>query len=180
MGILRPMNKQNGFSLIEALVTMTIAAIVLSVGIPSFQSFIQNNRQTIAINELATALQLARSTAVTRSQQATVCKSSNGTDCTTDGTWTQGWIVFADPNNNNSHDAGEEILRVHGAIQGDGTLTGNLNVANLVAFKPQGVLASLNGTITYCDSRGHDHASALVISRGGHIRFENDGSLLTC
>jgi len=174
------MCKRNGFSLIEVIVTLAIAAIVLSIAVPSFQSYTQNNRQTIAINELATALQLARSSAITHRMRAVVCKSSDATNCTADGTWTQGWIVFTDADNNNTLDAGENILRVHGAVQGNVTISGNANTANLIAFNPQGILVSLNGRITYCDSRGNNYATALFISRAGRVRFEDDGNLLSC
>ncbi len=177
------MSKGNGFSLVEVIATMAIAAIVLSVGVPSFQSYIQNNRQTTAINELATALQLARNSAVSRRVQVTVCKSPDGNNCVVDGNtsdWTQGWIIFADTNNDNIRDADEDILRVHGPIQGNVTISGGGNTSDSISFSPNGLLASLNGTITYCDSRGDNYASALVVSRTGRVRFENDGDNLTC
>jgi len=174
------MSRQNGFSLIEVIVTMAIAAVVLSIGIPSFQSYTQNNRQTIVVNELATALRLARNSAITHRIRTVVCKSADSINCTTMGTWTQGWIVFTDTDNNNTLDAGENILRVHGPVQGNVTISGNANTADLIAFNPQGILASLNGRITYCDSRGNDFATALFISRGGRVRFEDDGNLLLC
>lgn len=173
------MDSGKGFSLIEVMVTLAIAAIVLSVGVPSFQSFIQSNRQTTAINELATALQLARSTAVSRRVRVTVCKSPDGLNCVIDGDssdWSQGWIVFADPTNSNIRDDNEDILRVHGAVRGNATISGGGNTADRVAFKPQGMLASLNGTITYCDSRGSSRATKLVINRGGQVRFEDNGT----
>ena len=174
------MDKQHGFSLIEVIVTMGIAAIVLSVGVPSFQSFIQNNRQTTSVNELATALRLARGTAVSLQVRIVVCKSNDGANCMTSGNWAQGWMVFADTNSNDTHDGGEDILRVHGAIHSNISFTGNTHVMDQVAFKPQGMLDGLNGTITYCDSRGPSHATALVINRGGQVRFEDNGNLLTC
>ncbi len=175
------MHKQNGFSLIEVIVTMAIAAIVLTIGIPSFQSYIQNNRQTIAINELATALQLARNSAISRRVAVTLCKSPDGTDCATgddSGDWSQGWIIFADTDGDNILDDDENILRVHGAIQGNVTLSGDGNTNDSVAFSPRGLLATANGTITYCDDRGS--ASALVISRAGRVRFEDNENNLTC
>jgi len=177
------MKTQNGFSLIEIIVTLSIAAVLLSLGVPAFQSYTQNSRQTTVINELASALQLARNGAITRRARVTLCKSANGQDCVSDGAasdWTQGWMIFADSNSNNTRDSGEDILRVHGAVQGNVTLSGGTAAANRVSFDPRGLLASGNGTITYCDSRGNSSASALVFSRAGQVRFENDGSTLTC
>ncbi|MCF6256879.1 MAG: GspH/FimT family pseudopilin [Gammaproteobacteria bacterium] len=181
------MSRQNGFSLIEVIVTMAIAAIVLSIGIPSFQSYTQNNRQTIAINGLATALQLARNSAVSRRIPVTLCKSPNGTNCVIgggSGDWSQGWMIFTNPNGINGvagldPNAGEELLRVHGRLQGNSTLIGNNNVINQITFSPQGLALGSNGTITNCDSRGNTTAAALVISVGGQVRqaedTDNDG-----
>jgi len=173
------MYSQKGFSLIEAMVTLAIAAIVLSVGVPSFQSYIQNSRQTAAINDLATALQLARSTAITRRVQVTVCKSNDGASCRTgagSGDWSQGWIIFTDPTNPGTVDAGEELLRVHGALPGAFTFIGNTNVVNRVSFSAQGLARGSNGTLTNCDARGAAHAAALVISVGGQVRRAADDS----
>jgi type IV fimbrial biogenesis protein FimT len=164
---------QKGFSLIEALATLAIVAIALSVGIPSFQGYIQNNRQTTAINDLATALQLARNTAITRRVQVTLCKSSDGATCRTgsgSGDWSQGWMIFTNPNDDSTLDAGEELLRVHGALPGTSTFIGNTRVVNRISFSAQGLSRGSNGTLTHCDARGASHASALVISVAGQVR----------
>jgi len=176
------MSRKNGFSLVEVIVTMAIAAIVLTVGVPSFQSYTQNNRQTIALNELATALQLARNSAISRQVPVTLCKSPNGANCVIgagSGDWSQGWMIFTNPNGidgiaNLDPDAGEELLRVHGALQGNATLIGNNNVVNQVTFSSQGLALGRNGTITHCDSRGNTAATALVISVGGQVRQAED------
>jgi type IV fimbrial biogenesis protein FimT len=167
------MKRLNGFTLIELIVTMVIAAIVLSIAVPSYQASVQNNRRTTAINELATALQLARSTAISRRVSVTVCRSTDGANCLNgagSGDWTRGWMVFTDPNNNNSLDAGETVLRVHGALPGGATLIGNNNVVNQISFQATGLARGSNGTITHCDARGSGDASALVISVGGQVR----------
>lgn len=171
------MNEQNGFSLIELMVTLAIAAIVLSIAVPSYQTAVQNNRRTTATNELATALQLARSTAVSQRVVTIVCKSPDGATCPTgagSGDWTQGWMVFTDPNDNGSMDGGETLIRVHGALSGNATFIGNNNVVNRVSFSPQGLARGSNGTITHCDARGAADASALVISVGGQVRHATD------
>jgi len=157
--------------------TMAIAIIVLTIGVPSFQASISNNRKTTAVNDLTTALSMARSTAITRRQQITVCKSNDGAICNTgagSGDWTQGWMMFTNPNGDTVLDAGEELLRVHGKLPGNGSFIGNNNVVNRVSFSPQGLARGSNGTITYCDSRGATKASALVIAVSGQVRHAID------
>jgi len=176
------MSKRNGFSLIEVIVTMAIAAIVLSVGVPGFQSYIQNNRRTITINEMATALQLARNNAISRRVPVTLCKSPNGSSCIIgggSGNWSQGWIIFTNPDGIDGV-AGltastEILLRVHHALQGNVSLAGSGPVVNQVTFIPQGKINNgFGGTITYCDARGNTAAVALVISVGGQVRLARD------
>lgn len=171
--------KQNGFSLVELIATLAIAAIVLTVAIPSFQATIQNNRKTTATNELATAFQLARNSAISRRIIVTVCKSSDGATCRTgngSGDWSQGWMIFTNPDSDTVLDPGEELLRIHGALKGVTSFSGNNNVVNQVSFSPQGLARGSNGTITYCDSRGADLAGALVISVSGQVRHAVDSA----
>ena len=83
------------------------------------------------------------------------------------------WMVFPDSNNRDTRDNNEEIIRVHGALSGDGALTGNTNVANRISFNPQGMADASIGTLTYSDSRGADYAANLIISFGGSVRLED-------
>lgn len=66
------MRSSRGFTLIELLITVAILAILLGVGVPSFVDYIRNSRVSTQVNELATALNFARSEAVTRGDDVTV------------------------------------------------------------------------------------------------------------
>ena len=95
-----PMKKQTGFTLIELMVTVSILATVLAIGVPSFRSLIENNRIRSVTNDLVAALQFARSEAVKRGIPVTLCSSSDQASCS--GAWINGWVsrdasVAADP-----------------------------------------------------------------------------------
>ncbi|TNF61933.1 MAG: prepilin-type N-terminal cleavage/methylation domain-containing protein, partial [Burkholderiales bacterium] len=75
------MRLQSGFTLIELMVTITVLAVLLGVGVPSFQATIQGNRITTAANDLVAALQYARSEAVRRGVNVTVCSSNDQSTC---------------------------------------------------------------------------------------------------
>ncbi len=162
--------RTSGLTLIELIVTISIAGILIAVSVPSFTVAIQNTRMATQINTLQTSLSLARSEAVKRNNNITICQSSNGSSCT--GNWQNGWIVFVDSNFDGAVD-GEEILRVQGVIAGSNTLTFN---QTRVIYANNGIaISGLNGVFTLCDLRGAASAKSLVIGPSGRPRLGVDG-----
>lgn len=174
-------SSSNGFTLIELLVTVAVAAIVLVVAVPSFADLIKNNRLTAATNDLIASLSLARSEAVKRELRVTVCKSADGASCVTTGEWEQGWIVFTDDKANvGVVDGGEVLLRVHEAIPGAVTMSGNNNVVNYISYVAsgwgQGAGGAIpNGTINVCgESTGNvaNVGKEILLSNTGRARVD--------
>lgn len=62
------MKNSRGFTVLELMVTIAILSLILSVGVPSFQSGVEKRRTIAAAEEIYGQLQLARSEAVARSQ----------------------------------------------------------------------------------------------------------------
>lgn len=171
------MNRQRGFTLIELIITVAIAAILLAIGVPSFQEMMRNNRVAAHTNDLLSSLNLVRSEAIKRGVRVSLCKSSDGLSCATTGDWTQGWIVFVDTDNDATVDAGENILRVHGALTGGDTLVGSTDVSNYISYSPDGVARLIAGTelaagttmsFSLCSA---SHVNAVEISRTGRSRM---------
>lgn len=127
--------KQLGFSLIELMITILIAGILLTVGVPSFASLIANNRITSQANELVSGLNLARSEASTRGQRVTICSSVDGDSCAADTDWSTGWIVFNDSDGDGVVASVSDILRKWEVVTGDTTLTGT---ANFITYQGNG------------------------------------------
>lgn len=168
-----------GFTLIELMVTIAIAAILLGIAIPNFSEVIANNRMTAVTNEAVTALNFARSEAVKRGVRITICKSSNASSCAASGTWSQGWIIFTDQNNNAAYNSSTEtLLKVHETFQGQISMTGNTNVANYISFIGSGqsqltTNALQAGTIKICDARTGNFGKNLVLISTGRLRTES-------
>lgn len=168
----------NGVTLVELLVTLSIASILLTVAVPGFRVFVQDSRLTAQINNFSSAMMLAKSEALKRNSFTTVCPSANSTTCTGGSSvWSNGWLVFSDPNRNGVVDAGEEIIQVSAALTGGNTLSGG---RTRITFDANGFSLGFNDTILLCDSRGTVSSRRLVINNQGRVRIEPGPGAGTC
>lgn len=71
---------------------MTLSAIVLGIGIPSYNQIIANYRVQVASQQLVNAINQAKECAVHYQNKAILCGSSNGIFC--DGKWAAGQIIL--------------------------------------------------------------------------------------
>lgn len=81
---------QRGFTLIELMVTLTVAGVLLAIGLPSFTRMFASNRIATQTNEFVAALNLARAEAIRRGQSMALRADSGGID------FAGGWKVFTD------------------------------------------------------------------------------------
>ena len=82
-----------GFTLIEMMIAISIAAILLAIAVPSFSHSQLNSQLRASANDLVASVNLARNEALKRNRQVTLCVSTDGASCTT-GNWRQGWAVL--------------------------------------------------------------------------------------
>jgi type IV fimbrial biogenesis protein FimT len=161
------MKKNSGFTLLELMITMTLVALVMAIGIPSMRDFIKNDRLVTQINTMVGHLAYARSEAVTRHQPVILCASSNQTSCSSND-WADGWILFVDSDNNSDFSAGEAMLRQHQALSGGVTFTSS--VGSVVTYDERGFAPNSIGTFSLCDDRGTANMKSISISATGRVR----------
>ena len=165
--MLNSLRPQKGLTLIELMITLAIAGILIATAAPSMGEFVQNNRAITQVNELQTSLSTARSEAITRNNNVTVCRSSNGSSCT--GTWQDGWIVFVDNDFDGTVDEVDEVLRVNDAITGGNTLS---FTQTRIIYASSGIArAGSSGVFMLCDARGTDEALGVVVGLSGRPRI---------
>ncbi|WP_158081309.1 GspH/FimT family pseudopilin [Rhodoferax fermentans] len=158
------MNRSAGFSLIELMVVIAIAAILATLAVPSFQGMIASSNLTSTTNDLVATFARARSDAVRRGKRVTVCMSANGAQCATSGTWSQGWIMF---NDNDHSDANANVK------------TGETITAVAAALSNQLVI-STKGSMPYVSYSADGQAKLMNGGSGaGRIRVCSTSSALT-
>lgn len=158
-----------GFTLIEMLIALAIAAILAAVAIPSFATMEQNAARRTALNNFWHAIFLARSEAIKRNAVVAICKSNDGQSCDNNADdWSMGWIVFdnLDHDEPAQRDDAEPILRAYPAWP-TGHITANRKNKTF-SFRPT-TQGAVNGTIVFCNANGQA-AEAIIISHTGRPR----------
>lgn len=176
-----PLPQCRGFSLVELMTVLVIAAIALTVALPSFNGVLERNRLAAQANDITAALAYARSEAIRRNVQVSFCPvNSTDNGCDAGGSWARGWLVWADDDNDGAVDAAvvpSEVLRTGRVADGitlapAQTVGGVSTAIASVAFGPRGTrsLPAADATVavraTTCPS-GKPLVRNLVINRVG-------------
>ena len=107
---------QQGFTLIELMVALAVAAILLTIGIPSFSALIENQRMTTTTNNLLAAINLTRIQALERGVRVDLAPLDGAK-------WENGWAVFVDADDDQMPDfKTDEIIYSSGAVDDDITI----------------------------------------------------------
>lgn len=138
-----------GFTLVELMITLTIAGIMLSLAAPSFQTFIRNTQVRSAADDLVSIFNYSRSEAVKRGWPVTVCKSANveaaAPTCSTSAGWKDGWLAFVDADQNGTFNGGDTRLKI-GRPTTDGiSISGGTSFANYLTYLPTGTSVGSSG-----------------------------------
>ena len=160
--------RPSGYTLLELLVALTVAAVLLSLGVPGLRELALDARRTTDVNAFVSAIQLARSESFKRSRAVVLCHTADGAVCAgAREPYDIGWMVFVDLDEDNPprRDDSEELL-LHYLPVTEGSIRSNR--AHYV-FRPY-YRRSTNGTVVFCDIRGPAAARAVIVSYTGRPR----------
>jgi type IV fimbrial biogenesis protein FimT len=164
----------DGFSLGELLVSLAIFAVTMGLGVPAYGDWIASRQLANHAEHLALTLEQARSEAVKRQLRVNVCKSGDGKQCAAAGTWSAGWIMFADDNRDGSIEAPESVIRHEGPSRNGITITANRPLDSYVSYTNFGYARMLNGALqmgTFVVCKPGQKAIDVVLANSGRVRI---------
>ncbi len=160
------MKRSCGFTLVELMVTLAIAAILLTIGVPSMRDLILNNRLVAATNTFTSSLNIVRNEAIKRGRNAGLCVSNDQATCTGETDWRLGWVAWVDQNGNGQPDAGE-VLRIVEPLPNNITVTPSVAVSSFV-IDATGSVNNPNVRLSLCDDRtGETGRQIRIMATGG-------------
>ncbi|MEM7206601.1 MAG: GspH/FimT family pseudopilin [Pseudomonadota bacterium] len=182
-------SKNQGFTIIELVITLALAAVVAGLAAPSVVNMIRENAVVAINNQIVADIQFTRSEAIKRNIPVTICAANADQDaCIVSNDWSNGWIAFAETITvNGAVDAGEPIVRVNEGASSD-TMTIRTstagNIVGHVAFQgngfpvipPAGTLPNTNFLV--CEDNNTTYSRSIRINQSG--RVESAGQATGC
>lgn len=159
------MKQSAGFSLIELMVVIAIIGILAVIGMPSYNTWIQNSRIRNGAESILNGLQLARSEAVARNTNIDFVLTDVAS----------GWTVGC----NAPSATCPAVIQSRSVSEGSGGTSATANgasVANTVRFSNLGTLINVGGAMTIdVDSTvlsgSESRELRIQISTGGSVRM---------
>jgi len=133
-----------GFTLLELIIVMLISMLLITIGIPGFQTLTENSRLTAVASNIQTHLQFARSQSVSLINYVTVCPLEEN-KCTHN--WIKGLDVFIDGNQSKTYDSGEVLLKSGNSFNTNDTL---FFPATGLTYTPDGQITGGSAEFHYC------------------------------
>jgi type IV fimbrial biogenesis protein FimT len=169
--------RSSGFTIIELMFTILLAAIILGFAIPSFRTMTASSRLRTQTNDFTVAVNFARSSAITRNVNVTFCRVDAATDDTcaaNDAAW-QNWIVRTPAEViRRGSVTGEATIRVASSLADDQLIFGTDGLS-----RTSGGVVITNSTITLCSTvLSADNTRQITL--GSSSRMSVEKSTGTC
>lgn len=160
------MQKPRGFTLLELLVVISIAAVLTGLAVPSFRDSIRSAESRTAATDFYGDLARARSEAIARNADVSICardlSNPSVPACqSASSNWENGWVVYAGG-------SPASPIAIHAELPNQLTLQG---VSSPLIFTAAGRV-NASATFDLCRGSGDSKGRRLVVSRSGRVVLE--------
>jgi type IV fimbrial biogenesis protein FimT len=168
--------RASGFTLTELLASLAVMVTLTSLAAPEMVRLVSQQRSTAALTQLLGAVQLARSSAITRGTVVTLCPSESGRDCAGRNQWHHGALVFVDEDRDGQRDAEDELLRaLPGFAHGARVYWRSFRNKRYLQLNALGMTNWQNGHFLYCPAnRDPRFARQLILNAQARVRKAPD------
>lgn len=162
---------ERGFTLIELIIVLIISVLLITIGIPGFQTLIQNNRLSAAVTSIQSNLSFARNQSVSYLNYVTVCPLENNI-CSNN--WSTGLDIFIDSDSDSTYDSDEVLLKAGSEFNSSDTL---VFPSTSITFTPDGKITGSSAIFRYCSN---DYRAGVSIAYSGRAKVISDDTFSDC
>lgn len=149
---------KQGFTLVELMVTIAVAAILLVIGVPSLGSMYESSRAANNATKIHNIMVFARNHAVSYGVTVLACPFATATSCGTTKDWSKGIRIYINTGGS------EKLLKVIDNFHDGDKITGTVSS---ISFSSDGL--STGGTLTYCPNNKSTGSTAIIVNAGGIV-----------
>ncbi|MHC1481116.1 GspH/FimT family pseudopilin [Frateuria aurantia] len=160
------MPEHAGYSLIESLMVLSIAAVLATLAVPVLAPLLDRWRLQAACSALVQQAAYARSMAISHGRATWLCPSRDHRHCLGSPSWQQGWLVLmAEPNLGTGR-----LLREQPGFRG--MVIHSSQGRPRLRFRPDGGAQGSNLTWTVCSQNQRETQARVIVNNSGRARVE--------
>lgn len=164
-----------GFTLLELMVSTSIVAILVVLGVPTISEFVAEQKVRTAASELQLALAQARSAASDRSAAIVLCPRGDEDRCGPDDDWSGGWLIYRGRATDDGPPQPSALLARVDRPAADGVEIRS-GMRRRIVFQPDGSAGGSNATFRICARDSGARQRRIVLSNAGRSRVQVDAA----